>query len=83
MANTLSTVLFIEDVPVGYMITEENDHVQFTPSAFSNKGCCPPNFEVTIEQDAYYFQPSVTEELKTQAISTLEQLQAGKLLSKR
>ena len=83
MANTLSTVLFIEDVPVGYRITEENDHVQFTPSQFSSKACCPPDFEVTIEQDTYHFQPSIAEDVKAQAISTLEQLHAGKLLSNR
>ena len=81
MTNTISIVLFIDDVPVGYNVTHENGRVQFTPTEFSNKACCPPHFLVKVEQGSYLFETALDEDVKAQVVAAMEQMQAGKLLT--
>lgn len=80
MTNTLSTVLFINDNPVGYELSRQQNKVHFTPTQFTAKACCPPRFTVTNNEGAFNFDNTITEELKDQAIHTLEVLQVGNLL---
>ena len=80
MTNTLSTVLFIDDNPVGYELSRKQNEVRFTPTRFTAKACCPPQFIVTANNGAFNFDSAIGEELKEQAIHTLEELQVGNLL---
>jgi hypothetical protein len=80
MPSSLSTILYVDDVPVGYEVTREGGMVLFTPTRFTEKTCCPPTFSVVREEEGYHFSDAVTDDIRTQAEQALEQLQTGKLL---
>ncbi|HYH14156.1 MAG TPA: hypothetical protein VD794_02985 [Flavisolibacter sp.] len=80
MPVALSTVLYVEDVPVGYEVSRQGDFILFTPTRFTEKSCCPPQFSVMKQGNEYRFSEAITEDMKGQAVQALNQLQAGKLL---
>jgi hypothetical protein len=47
----LSTVFFIDDQPVGYTVTEEQERYSFAPSAHSNSHSAPSFFAVQRENN--------------------------------
>jgi len=80
MPATLSTILFIDDIPVGYEVSRQGESVLFTPTRFSEKACCPPKFLAHKQAGGYVFPDTLTDDVRTQAAQTLHQWQAGKLL---
>ncbi len=80
MPVALSTVLYVEDVPVGYEISRRGEFILFTPTRFTEKSCCPPQFSVSRQGNEYHFSETITEDMRKQAVQALNQMQAGKLL---
>ena len=80
MAGSLSTILFIEDNPVGYAVSRRGEAILFTPNRFAEKTCYPPQFSAIRQAEGYVFAEAITEDMKAQALQALNQLEAGKLL---
>lgn len=80
MPEALSTVLYIEDVPVGYEVSRRGEYILFTPTRFTEKTCCPPQFSVSKQGDGYHFSEAVDEDIKGQAVQAIQRMQTGKLL---
>jgi len=80
MPVALSTILYIDDVPVGYEITRKGNYILFSPTRFSEKTCCPPQFSALRQASGYHFAEAITDDVKAQAVQALTQLEAGKLL---
>jgi hypothetical protein len=53
--NKLSTVLFIEDQPIGYAVTVENDRCDFTPTEHSHAEISAPYFTAYIKEGNWTF----------------------------
>ncbi len=79
--KALSTILFIDDVPVGYQIHKEGNELCFEPSQYSAKECCPPKFSILPDGESWLFEPNTLEaDLQNQVIQEIMTIDAGKLL---
>jgi len=67
----LSTVLFINEKPVGYSVTIGDQSALFKPTEYSNSEVQAPSFEVLYENDDWNFDPFFDWELRTQILETL------------
>ena len=76
----LSTILYIDEEPVGYAISRRGEAILFTPARYTQQSCCPPQFSASKQEDGYHIIESVSEEIQEQALGALLQLETGKLL---
>lgn len=76
----LSTILYIDAEPVGYEVSRRGEAILFTPARFTKQGCCPPQFSASKQGHDYHIIEAIPEEVQEQALDTLHQLEAGKLL---
>lgn len=66
----LSTVLFINEKPVGYTVIVGNRSCQFEPTEHSNSEVHAPSFEVLYENNDWQFDPFFDWSLRNQILET-------------
>ena len=76
----LSTILFFDQVPVGYSLEQKGNHLHFIPSIHSQKECCPPTFSLTQSSNQWRFDSNIDAEIQKQVMNTLEEFKMGKLI---
>ncbi len=76
----ISTILFIDQVPVGYSLEQKGEQLHFIPSVHSQKDCCPPTFSLTQASNQWSFDTVVEIELQKQVMNILDEFEMGKLI---
>ena len=76
----LSTILYIDEKPVGYEISRRGEAVLFTPARFTQQGCCPPQFSAAKQGEDYQIIEAIPGDVQKQALVALHQLEVGRLL---
>ena len=66
----LSTILFINERPVGYTVTIGKESCQFKPTAHSNSDVQAPSFEIMHENNDWQFDPFFDWSLRSQILET-------------
>lgn len=77
----LSTVLFIDEAPVGYEVEQSGSKLLFIPSRFSSHSFGSPRFSLTRVEGCWRIDGEVDRTLQTEVLKSLEQLAAGGLLA--
>jgi hypothetical protein len=76
----LSTVLFIDDTPVGYEVQQKGTKLLFTPTQFSSRSYGSPLLSLTRVDGLWLIDGEVERSLRVQVFQSLERLKAGGLL---
>ena len=76
----LSTILFIDDVPVGYEVEKQENRLLFRPTQYSAKECCPPHFSLSCVEGNWQVDGHLDPALQTQVYQDLQRFKAGNLL---
>ena len=66
----LSTVLFINEKPVGYTVIVGDRSCEFKPTEYSNSEVQAPSFEVLYENNDWQFDPFFDWSLRNQILET-------------
>jgi hypothetical protein len=79
--NSISAVLFVDEVPVGYEIHKTLEGLLFEPTQYSAKECCPPRFSVMPDGESWLFEPAnLAPHLQAQVVQEIRTIEAGNLL---
>ena len=77
----LSTVLFIDEAPVGYEVEQSGSKLLFIPSRFSSHCFGSPRLSLTRVDGRWLIDGKVERNLQAEVRKSLEQLTAGGLLA--
>lgn len=76
----LSTILFIDDAPVGYRIHQEGEQLLITPTLHSLHLKHTPLLSLTKVDGLWLLNERVDPSLRVQVLQSLERFRAGGLL---
>lgn len=76
----LSTVLFIDEAPVGYKVHKQGSKLFFTPTQFSSRSGVSPRFALSLVDGLWLLDGNVDRPLQVQVFQSLERFRAGGLL---
>ena len=76
----LSTVLFIDDTPVGYQVNKKEDKLLFIPTQFSAKTFNKPQLSLSCVDGMWLMDSDVEGSLKIQVFQDVERFKAAGLL---
>lgn len=75
-----STVLFIDDTPVGYEVSKKGRKLLFTPTRFSSRSFHSPGLSLTQVDGLWLIDGQVEHGIREQVFQNLERFKAAGLL---
>lgn len=75
-----STVLFIDDAPVGYAVSKKGQKLLFTPTRFSTRSYHPPGLSLSQVDGLWLIDGPVDRSIREQVFQSLERFRAAGLL---